>query len=251
MKKKVCKDCGNEKSIDEFNSYADSRYRSGYWVSSYCLICDKKRQKISKKKRYERKGRQEFIEKYNSDPIFREEHLKKNKKYRDEKKDELKAYREERKEEDRENQRTWAVRKRKTNPSYKLRTYFSNAINCILKSEGGSKRGESMMAYLPYTIEELRKHLESQFEPWMNWDNWGRYDSKTWDDNDFSTWKWSVDHIIPCSDLLFDSFQHPNFLKCWALSNIRPLNAKTNLIDGTQRIRHNSAMHKTAYVADF
>jgi len=30
----------------------------------------------------------------------------------------------------------------------------------------------------------------------------------------------------------------PNFQKCWALNNLRPLSAKQNILDGTQRIRH-------------
>jgi hypothetical protein len=29
-----------------------------------------------------------------------------------------------------------------------------------------------------------------------------------------------------------------NFKKCWALSNLRPLDAKQNLMDGVNRIRH-------------
>ena len=32
-------------------------------------------------------------------------------------------------------------------------------------------------------INYLRNHLEKQFEPWMSWDNYGKW--------------WHVDHIIP------------------------------------------------------
>jgi hypothetical protein len=72
----------------------------------------------------------------------------------------------------------------------------------------------------------------------MNWGNRGKFDPKTWDDNDTSTWKWQLDHIIPHSDLPYDSVEDENFKKCWSLENLRPLSAKQNVIDGTLRIRH-------------
>ena len=74
---------------------------------------------------------------------------------------------------------------------------------------------------MPYTQQQLREHLEKQFEPWMNWDNHGRANSnkKTW----------QIDHVIPQSLLTYDSMEHPNFQKCWALENLRPLDAIENL----------------------
>ena len=35
----------------------------------------------------------------------------------------------------------------------------------------------------------------------MTWENQGKYNPKQWDDNDPTTWKWQLDHIIPQSDL--------------------------------------------------
>lgn len=72
----------------------------------------------------------------------------------------------------------------------------------------------------------------------MSWKNRGKYISKEWDDNDSTTWKWQLDHIIPQSDLPYDSMEHENFHKCWALSNLRPLSAKQNQLDGATKIRH-------------
>jgi len=67
---------------------------------------------------------------------------------------------------------------------------------------------------LPYTPKELCEHLEAQFEPWMNWEN---HSKKT------EGRRWEIDHIIPRCDLKFKSINDPNFLKCWSLDNIRPL----------------------------
>jgi hypothetical protein len=64
------------------------------------------------------------------------------------------------------------------------------------------------------------------------------YSLKTWDDEDKSTWKWNIDHIIPQSDLIYASMEDENFKKCWALSNLRPYSAKQNILDGTGRTRH-------------
>ena len=71
-------------------------------------------------------------------------------------------------------------------------------------NEGLSKtkrfsQNSSLNDILSYSIIELRSHLESQFEPWMTWDNWGSYNANTWNDNDSNTWVWNIDHIIPQS----------------------------------------------------
>ena len=73
----------------------------------------------------------------------------------------------------------------------------------------------------------------------MTWDNWSRYNPETWDDNDPSTWTWQVDHLKPHSTFNYDSMEHPDFKKCWALENLRPLSAKQNVLDGITRSRHN------------
>lgn len=83
--------------------------------------------------------------------------------------------------------------------------------------------------------EELKQHLENQFESWMNWDNWKLYDVHTWSDNDSLTWTWNIDHIIPQSRLKYSSLQDENFQKCWALKNLRPLSAKQNIKDGARK----------------
>jgi hypothetical protein len=120
-------------------------------------------------------------------------------------------------------------------PAFKLRILVSTAIGKSLKNTGSSKGDKSSSKYLPYTIEGLRTHLEAQFEPWMSWDHQGKYDPKTWDDNNPTTWTWNIDHIVPQSKLTYSSLDNGNFQKSWALSNLRPLSAKQNIIDGNRR----------------
>ena len=69
------------------------------------------------------------------------------------------------------------------------------------------------------SIEEFKKHIEDQFESWMNWDNWGPYnkDNKTW----------HLDHIKAL--VKFDLTDRDEFLKAANYTNMRPLLAKENL----------------------
>ncbi len=87
-------------------------------------------------------------------------------------------------------------------------------------------------------MSELKIHLENQFEPWMNWNNYGSYISSKWNDNDQLTWTWQIDHIIPQSILQYSSVNDDTFKKCWSLDNLRPLSSKQNILDGLTRIRH-------------
>ena len=124
-----------------------------------------------------------------------------------------------------------SVKKRlRSNYIFKLRTTISKSIRKLLKTQKISKNNISILKYLPYSIEELKFHLEKQFESWMNWNNWGIYRLKTWDDNNQSTWTWQIDHIIPQSKLIYSSMEDENFKKCWSLENLRPLSSKENLL---------------------
>lgn len=112
--------------------------------------------------------------------------------------------------------------RRKFDIIFKLRQDVSRSIAKALKLEDSSKFGESITNYLPYTIEQLKIYIEFLFEPWMTWDNHGSY--KIGGER-----KWNIDHIIPQSLLPYDSMEHPNFKKCWALENLMPLDAFENI----------------------
>lgn len=125
-----------------------------------------------------------------------------------------------------------AYKRYKTDANYKLRRCISNSnnINHYLRKSHSSKGGLSCLKFLGYSISELKEHLERQFEAWMSWDNYGNYNSESWDNNDVSTWKWNIDHIVPQSTFQYFSMDSEEFKKCWALNNLRPLSAKQNLL---------------------
>jgi len=137
---------------------------------------------------------------------------------------------EDRKEHNRKWYAEYVKTRKKYDSSYKLKKIISSCVNNYLRRNFSSKKNKSSLSSLDYSINDLKKHIEDQFEPWMNWDNWGKYIKSKWDDNDQSTWKWQIDHIIPQSSLKYESMEEENFKKCWALSNLRPLSAKENLL---------------------
>ena len=92
-------------------------------------------------------------------------------------------------------------------------------IRHALDRNDGSKQGESVLQYLPYTIEQLKEHLESQFVEGMSWENRA---------------EWDIDHVKPQSLLPYDNMTHPNFQECWALSNLQPLWAADNRSKGNK-----------------
>jgi hypothetical protein len=88
-------------------------------------------------------------------------------------------------------------------------------LSNTLKSVGLKKNGRTAKM-LGYTFEELKIHIETQFEPWMNWQNRG-----------IGKNMWSIDHIIPVTVLLKLGIKDPSIIN--ALWNLRPLSTEENI----------------------
>lgn len=144
-----------------------------------------------------------------------------------------KKYRELNKEKIKISNRIYEKNKIKNDINFRLKKKISASIRKKIK-----KAGVSVVQGLSYSVTDLRIHIESQFESWMNWNNQGVYNKTTWDDNDQSTWVWQLDHIIPHSTFNYSSMEDQSFKECWALSNLRPYSAKQNLLDGINKVRH-------------
>ena len=106
----------------------------------------------------------------------------------------------------------------------------------------------SILDVLDYSIKELMDYFEILFSHpnnlhngkiWMNWDNYGNYRKENWDGNNPKTWTWQIDHIIPVKSFNFNSEKDDGFKRCWALENLRPLNAKLNVLDGVRNTKSN------------
>ncbi len=109
-------------------------------------------------------------------------------------------------------------RARDSVPSRRLRGNISNAIHSALKRR--SKVCGRWEPLIGYSMTQLQSHLERQFLKGMNWDNYG---------------KWHVDHILPQSSFVFESVSDPEFKACWALTNLRPMWARDNMVKSAKR----------------
>lgn len=97
------------------------------------------------------------------------------------------------------------------------RATISRRIRQSLCGTKGNRHWEDLVGF---TINQLRKHLERQFSPEMNWENYGTY--------------WHIDHIIPISAFNFEKPEDIDFRLCWSLKNLRPLEAKQNISKGAK-----------------
>jgi hypothetical protein len=209
----VCREIGNEqikKKYAENNKEAIKERRKEYY--------DNNKEKIKLEIKLYRERNKDLIAKKAHDSYVKnkDKSVKYHKEYRAKNQDKIKK------------NRKIYEQKRKNDLNLRIRRRVRNAVYCALHRNGFEKDG-SILSKLPYSINDLRLHLESLFESWMNWDNWGVYDPEVWDDNDQSTWTWQIDHIVQQKKLIYDSMDHPNFKLCWALENLRPYSAKTNI----------------------
>ena len=132
----------------------------------------------------------------------------------------------------REYEKIYSKKRRQVDPSFKLKKDCSSIVRRVLN---GKKNNYSLWKKLPYSPDELKQHLEKQFDEYMSWDNHGIY--------------WHIDHITPQIILKYDNLDHPNFLKCWSLDNLRPLKIEDNLhkssiLNGINYRRKQYASHR-------
>ncbi len=106
--------------------------------------------------------------------------------------------------------RIYSKNKKATCPSYKLKKILRDRLYSALK---GVQKSQKTLDLLGCSVGELKVHLEKQFKPGMNWDNW-------------STNGWHVDHIRPCAS--FDLMRPEEQTKCFHYSNLQPLWANDN-----------------------
>jgi len=92
----------------------------------------------------------------------------------------------------------YSTKKRKSNN--KLKKLISSSMYKSLKR---NKNNYSWEKIVGYTLDDLKKHLEENFEENMNWDNYGKY--------------WVVEKIIPIS-----FYSNNEIDKCFSLRNIKP-----------------------------
>lgn len=116
-----------------------------------------------------------------------------------------------------------AARIRAENGPRLIRKRMSQLVFASIKNRiGGGKAGRRWLDLVGYDLPTLMRHVERQFRPGMNWENWGSV--------------WHLDHIQPVKSFSITSIDCPEFRACWALTNLRPLAVKENLAKGARRL---------------
>jgi len=202
MNTKKCNRC--ETVYPKTNEFFAFKNKAKGYFSPYCKECERERCKENHKNNYHkyREKRNEASKRWaenNPDRV----RANKKKWYKNNK--ELTK--------DRAKERTYRLRAESV--EFKLHGIVSGQIRTALKGNG---KGGSSIKALPYTLTELKEHIESLFVEGMTWENHGSGEGC-----------WNIDHIYPRSLLQYDSLEHPNFQKCWALENLQPLWAIDNL----------------------
>ena len=117
-------------------------------------------------------------------------------------------------EEARAKRRAYKRQRIKADPSIKVQDSLRTRLNKFIK--GRNKSG--IRNLLSCSWLQFRRHLESQFQRGMSWENYGKH--------------WHIDHIIPCA--AFDHSNPAQLRQCWHFTNLRPLEANKNMAKGAK-----------------
>ena len=249
--KKVCKACGIEKDICEFSINLSKK--DGYDI--YCRKCTQLKAKNYRDKgkvvvesksckncKVEQVSKNFYKQKSSKDglshicigcsvKVRKENYLNRKEKDSEYAKQKRLKQKQENpealKEQDKLNslkRREYEREKFKNNPILRFSRNIRTRIYLSLKSE---KKLKTTIEILCCTIEECKNHIESQFENWMNWDNYGNA-CETLEYN----CSWDLDHIIPVSWATTNEELY--MLNHW--SNFQPLCSKINRDDKKSNI---------------
>jgi len=254
---KKCNKCGEVKDLGEFNK--DSRDRNKLW--RYCKKCHYKQHKIwinnnpEKVKGYRRKWKKNNPEKFKRWENNNPEKVKGYKRKWYEKNIEFvkkssKLWAINNPEKNKECKKKWVINNpekvkewKKNNPekmkTFQRRSYkkqmstFKGRLDATMKTATrcalrGKKMGRRWKDLVGWDENDLLLHLEKQFigeKSWMNHNNYGN-----------KAGYWDIDHIIPRSYFHYETEEDIEFKKCWALSNLQPMEFIANIKKGKKLI---------------
>ena len=142
-----------------------------------------------------------------------------NKKYRLANKEKIDQYNQKNKEKKKEYNSEYKRNRKVNDDLYRLTVSIRCIINGALK-RGGYPKISKTTNILGCAFDELKFHLESRFEPWMNWNNRGNWNGEPKKINT----AWDIDHIIPLSSAKTEE----ELIKLNHYTNLQPLCSFTN-----------------------
>ena len=226
---KKCSKCKEEKEISNF--YKSKRYNDGLYPS--CKTCGKsyydnniEKIKVESKKYRELNDENAKLYRIKYNKENKEKKKLSSKKWRENNKEKLKEYyiyhlikdKEKKKiykkryNEENKEKINFANRSRyKNDILYRLKLVVKSSIRRLIKNQVSNSK------ILGCSYLEFKFHLESNFKPWMTWDNYGLYNGEF-------NHGWDIDHIVPLSSAKTES----DLIKLNHYTNLVPLCSKTN-----------------------
>lgn len=104
----------------------------------------------------------------------------------------------------------------KDEPLFKLKYILRGIIRKSLLSKG-FKKNDRTEKIIGCSCLEFKSYIESKFEPWMTWDNHGKYNGEL-------NYGWDIDHIIPTSSANTEE----ELIKLNHYTNLQPLCSYVN-----------------------
>lgn len=224
---KICSKCKIKKPLKEFVNNKSNPDGKSY----YCKICNQKIQKIYKnknqdkikkqtKKYYENNKEKEQSRRNLYRENNKEQIKEKNKLYRETNKERIKEkkklYRANNKDKIKITRDCYIKIKKETDILFVLKYKIRRTISNIITKNGYTKKSKAT-DILGCSFIEFKQHLESKFEPWMNWDNHGLYNGEL-------NYGWDMDHIIPMSSAKTEE----DVIRLNHYTNFQPLCSYTN-----------------------
>lgn len=209
---KTCNICNLEKDLTNFHK--DKSKKDGY--RNKCKICQKKYlQKyyvtnINKIKEKNKEWRENNIS------LILEKNKEWNKNNPEKYKEIQKTYIKNNKNKIKFYKNKYNRERKKNDPVYNLRCGLARTISDTLKNMNLTKNSKTV-DILGCSFQEFKKHLESKFETWMNWENYGKY-------NGMKNFGWDIDHMIPTSSANTED----DVIRLNHFSNLQPLCSYTN-----------------------
>jgi hypothetical protein len=216
MGNKKCTRCSIEKSLDEFDNNKTTKdgkasacktclkeYKKEYYLKNKTKILknvknysDSNKEKIKDyQKKYFNLNKENLYQKQKEYKKLNDKEIKNYlENYRKENKEKIKSkndiYRENNKNIIKIKHREIIRNRRKTDNLYRLKESISKNIRMSFKRANHLKKGNTLNI-LGCSFVEFKTYLESLWEPWMNWDNYGKYKKGE------LNYGWDIDHYVP------------------------------------------------------
>jgi hypothetical protein len=182
-----------EENPDKIKQYSEKKYhsRKEYYKNNKDRINEQNRKWAEANKEKVRENRRKSYQNCKAKEGYREKTNERQKKYR------------------------WE--RQQVDPLYKLTCRIRTLLSHSITKKGYLKTSKTK-DILGIDYEGFKIHLEKQFEPWMNWDNYGKYKIGVYN------YGWDIDHIIPASI----AKNEEELINLNHYTNLKPLCSKIN-----------------------